>query len=169
MLADDFRETVGWHHTGVEAAARVRQLDNGNGELRIEVAPSSSEFKFFAEAHAAILVTGVTGAVVTQEVVHELAMAMGWAVSMASTTPASSTSSADRSAPSPAFFRLKFCAWHMGFDRTVKVHSGCFKSSIIREIRAFTRDMTSTIGALTVPVDERFELLSWHGIRVAND
>jgi hypothetical protein len=47
----EFRDRGSWDYTSVEAAARVSLLNGDDGELRIEVAPSSSEFKFFAEPH----------------------------------------------------------------------------------------------------------------------
>jgi hypothetical protein len=161
----DFREYAYWEHTTVNAAARVSLLDDGGGELRIEVAPASSEFKFFAEPHAAIVVTDATGKIIAEKVVNELAMSMSGVHERHGIGRQQVDSGQFRNV-AYAFFRLKFCAWHMGFDRTVKASNGCFKSSIRRELRQLAQALPERIGELSVEVGKPFEFVGWQGVRV---
>jgi hypothetical protein len=143
----------------------VSVLDDGRGELRIEVAPSSSEFKFYSEPHAAIVVTGATGKVIAEKTVTELAMSMS-GVNDKHRIGLQHVESESFRDVAYAFFRLKFCAWHQGFDRTVKASNGCFKSSIRREMRQLAEQVPNRLDELGREVGKPFNFLGWQGVRV---
>jgi hypothetical protein len=161
----EFRDRGSWNYTSVEAAARVSLLNGDDGELRIEVAPSSSEFKFFAEPHDAIIVTDKTGHVIASQTINELAMAMGSNVDRRHRAERAQVPSQKFRNAAYAFFRLKFCAWQMGFDRTVKASNGCYKSSLTRELRFFVSDLPAKIGSVNADVGKMFKLSEWQGMR----
>jgi hypothetical protein len=161
----DFRAHDLWEYTSVEAAARVSLLDDGRGELRIEVAPSSSEFKFYSEPHAAIVVSDESGSIIAEKRVTELAMSMS-GVNRKHRIGLQHVESGPFRNVTYAFFRLKFCAWHQGFDRTVKASNGCFKSSMQREMRQLGEDLPTRLAELSSEVGKPFELVGWQGLRI---
>jgi hypothetical protein len=63
-----------------------------------------------------------------------------------------------------AFFRLKFCAWQLGFDRTVKASNGCYRSSLNRELRSLSIDLPAKISDVNADIGRMFKLLEWQGM-----
>jgi hypothetical protein len=135
--------------------------------MRIEVAPSSSEFKFFAEPHAAILVTDRNGRVISSRTVTEIAMSMGPDVNRKHRAAQEVIPGGEFKDAAFAFFRLKFCGWKMSFARTVEASNGCYRSSINNELRKFSIQLPKGIGEVhDSEPGLPFSLLEWEGIRL---
>jgi hypothetical protein len=161
----EFRDRGSWDYTTVEAAARVSLLNGDDGELRIEVAPSSSEFKFFSEPHGAIVVTDKNGQLIASQTINELAMGMSSSVDRRHRAERAQVANQKFRNAAYAFFRLKFCAWQLGFDRTVKASNGCYRSSLNRELRTLTIDLPAKISDVNADIGRMFKLLDWQAVR----
>jgi hypothetical protein len=165
----EFRDERSWHYTSVEAAARVTLLDDGGAELRVEMAYASSAFKFFSEPRATIVVTDQTGKIISEVSIHDTAMAMASGIDSKNHGSRRKIESDAFSDASHVFFRLKFCAWQMGFDRTIKATNGCAKTTVretTREMSKFADELATQIGTLSVAIGERFEISGWQGVRL---
>jgi hypothetical protein len=166
LILAEFRTVQNWGSAAVEAAARVSRLSDGRGELRIEAASSSAEFKFFAEPHAAVVVADSAGNFIAEEVITDLAMGSYRSIDRKHRASRVVIDSQKFDRATYAFFKLKFCAWRLGFDRSVKENNGCYWSSMRRELEQFRRELPRTIQKGFKKEGQRFEVLGWSGARL---
>jgi hypothetical protein len=166
----EFRDHASWHYTSAEGAARVTQLNDGSGELWVEIASSSSAFKFFSDPQVIAVAADAAGNVLgTADVSGILAMGSSFHSNDRHHRQKRTIESSVFAAASYAFFQLDYCAWSMGFDRTVTASNGCAGRTVggeERRMKAFTDALRARIGTLNTAVGVEFEIEGWKGMRI---
>ena len=152
----EFRDYGSWNYTSAEAAARVTLLDDGGGELWVEMGYASAAFKFFSSPKVMVLVTSSSGEVLGEVAISDTAMGGSFNVDERHHGKKGKVEKDTFRNASYAFFRLDYCAWQMGFDRTIKATNGCAQRWVreeARKMQEFTDTLRARIGALDINLD----------------
>lgn len=163
--------------TGALAAADIRVLKNGAAEIRVEVQAESSAFKFYSKPLASLVIADDTGAIIETVDVSVMAMSFGGEVRKRVRRKRRKMEADAFANAAYVFFRLQFCTWRQGFDRTVKESNGCspiaggpfagtMQPKLEKETEELAKQLPKQIDKLGVAIGQKFEFLGWQAVRL---
>jgi hypothetical protein len=168
-----FRKNGSWRHTSGSATGQLFILQNGLGVMAANVRASSLVFKYYSYPLASMVLADGKGNVISK--FETYASEIGGSSRRPRVKRRNSRKCLQprefRNA-SYVFFRMQYCGWRQGFDRSPKESSGCtklFRGPMVSSLRKETKELTNTlpmeIGNLNIKINQRFKYRGWEGMR----